>query len=109
MRRLRIGEEGIKYVARGVSSSVLYYGGLVFLSAGALVLVVPGILDLAIVTPIMVHNLHSLGLGFFLVVATVAVIGALSLRVYIRRAKSRYGPGRDVAPAKAPGGDAVMK
>ena len=70
--------KGMQYIARYISSNVLYYGGLAFAVTGALILKFPQILSYGIITPIQVHNLHDLGVGFFIVIFVVAVIGIVS-------------------------------
>ncbi|MGC8478877.1 MAG: hypothetical protein ACP5NE_03050 [Candidatus Micrarchaeia archaeon] len=76
MRRIKkLTEQGMKFVAVSISTYVLKYGGLAFIVGGALVLLFPQILGFAINTGIKVHNLDSLGLGFFLVIISVVVIG----------------------------------
>ena len=70
--------KGMQYIARYISSNVLYYGGLAFAVTGALILKFPQILSYGIITPIQVHNLHDLGVGFFIVIFVVVVIGIVS-------------------------------
>ena len=69
---------GMQYLARYISSNVLYYGGLAFAVAGALILEFPQILSYGVITPIKVHNLHDLGVGFFIVIFVVVIIGIVS-------------------------------
>ena len=38
----------------------------------------PGILNYNIITPVYIHNIHNLGIGFFLVIFTVVVVGVIS-------------------------------
>lgn len=76
----KINEEGIKYVAGGISKYVLKYGGLTFILVGVLVLGFPQLLNFSFITPIMVHNLHSLGIGFFLVLVSVVLFGIIGYR-----------------------------
>lgn len=70
--------KGMQYLARYISSNVLYYGGLTFAVAGALILKFPQVLSYGVITPIKVHNLHDLGVGFFIVIFVVVVIGIVS-------------------------------
>jgi hypothetical protein len=81
---------GINFVARSISSDVLLYGGTAFVVAGAAILAFPAILTYGIITPIKVHNLHDLGVGFFLVIIAVCIIGFLSYRRSMRRALKLY-------------------
>jgi hypothetical protein len=86
----RLTKQGIGFVSRTISSDVLFYGGLAFAIAGASILLFPQILDYAIVTPIKVHNLHNLGIGFFIVILVVVIIGFLSYRKAINKAAELY-------------------
>ncbi len=79
--------QGIAFVGKTISTYVLEYGGLAFIVAGAAILYAPWLLNLAIVTPIYVHNLHDLGIGFFLVIAVVVVIGLAGYRRAISMAQ----------------------
>lgn len=67
--------KGIQVVSSGITRYVLTYGGLAFFIAGAMVLLFPGIDSISIITGIRIHNLDSLGLGFFLVVIVVVFLG----------------------------------
>lgn len=82
----RLKESGISFVSRGISSAVLTYGGLAFVIAGALAIIDPPIMDFGIITPIKIHNLHSLGMGFFLVIIAVVVVGYLGYRSSVKKA-----------------------
>lgn len=81
-------KEGIAFVGKTITTYVLEYGGIAFIVAGGLILAFPQILSFGIITPIKVHNLHDLGIGFFLVIIVVVVIGILGYRVALRRALS---------------------
>lgn len=73
--------KGIQVVSRGITRYVLTYGGVAFAIAGVLILAFPGLDSMSIITGIKIHNLDSLGVGFFLVVTVVVVIGLVG---YIR-------------------------
>jgi len=78
MRKMkRLTEKGIKFVAVYMSTFVLKYGGVAFILGGLLVLAFPQVLGFAINTGIKIHNLDSLGIGFFLVIISVVVIGII--------------------------------
>ncbi|MCW1301830.1 MAG: hypothetical protein OH316_01715 [Candidatus Parvarchaeota archaeon] len=85
----KIGKKGLQFLARYMSSHVLVYGGLTFLVAGVLVLLFPQISSFAIVTPLQVHNLHDLGVGFFIVIFVVVVIGIISYEKGIKMVLKR--------------------
>ncbi|MEM0094781.1 MAG: hypothetical protein QXV17_01170 [Candidatus Micrarchaeaceae archaeon] len=74
----RLTQKGIAFVARTISSDVLFYGGVAFIFAGILILVYPQILNYGISTGIKIHNLDNLGFGFFIVIFVVVVIALLS-------------------------------
>ncbi|BFH74622.1 hypothetical protein SJAV_25660 [Sulfurisphaera javensis] len=67
--------EGIAIVGKTITKTVLEYGGLAFIIGGIAILLYPPLLTYNIVTPIYVHNLHTLGIGFFLVILTVVIFG----------------------------------
>ena len=53
----KLTQRGIAFVARAISSDVLYYGGLAFAIAGIAILAYPQILTYGISTGIKIHNL----------------------------------------------------
>lgn len=85
-RRLKLPADVGRSVAGRVAGRVLTYGGITFVAAGLLGLVAPGVAGLAITTPIHVHNLHTIGLGFALVILVVFGIGSYSLVTEVKRA-----------------------
>jgi len=99
MRKMkRLTERGIKFVSVFMSSYVLKYGGIAFIIGGIVVLAFPQILNYAINTGIKVHNLHSLGIGFFLVIISVIVIGFIGYFKAMRSA-TRLGYVSGAQPA----------
>jgi len=88
MRRAKgLSERGVSYVSRRISTSVLSYGGIAFMSAGFLTLIFPFLWSYSLITGIKVHNLHSLGIGFFLVIISVGVIGLISYVEAVKKAR----------------------
>jgi hypothetical protein len=83
----RLTENGIKFVARTISGFVLRYGGIAFIVGGILILVFPQLLSYGINTGIKVHNLDNLGIGFFLVIISVVVIGIIGYFSAMSRAR----------------------
>ncbi len=81
-------KEGIAFVGKTISTYVLQYGGIAFIVAGGAILAFPQMLNFGIITPVKVHNLHNLGIGFFLVIIVVVVIGILGYKVAMKRALS---------------------
>ena len=82
----KLTKKGIAFLARSISSDVLLYGGITFMVAGILVEIFPNILQYGIITPLKIHNLHDLGIGFFIVIAVVVIIGAVSYKLSVRKA-----------------------
>ncbi|MFQ1021087.1 hypothetical protein [Tardisphaera saccharovorans] len=79
--------EGIAFVGKTITTYVLTYGGLAFIVGGLAIIFDPWLLNWGINTGIHVHNLHNLGIGFFLVIITVVVIGILGYENAISKAK----------------------
>ncbi|EQD77954.1 conserved hypothetical protein, membrane, partial [mine drainage metagenome] len=77
----KLSKQGIAYVGKNISRLVLTFGGMAFLLSGIAILIFPQILSYNVVTPLQVHNLHSLGIGFFLVIVSVVIIGIIGYRV----------------------------
>ncbi len=81
--------KGLQVVSSGITRYVLTYGGLAFLFAGFLVLAFPKLDSISIITGIKIHNLDSLGIGFFLVVIVVVVIGIIGYVKSMRSARKQ--------------------
>ena len=82
----KLTKRGIAFVSRTISSDVLEYGGLAFVIGGIAVLLYPNLINIGINTGIKIHNLDNLGIGFFLVIFAVVMIGILSYRHSIKKA-----------------------
>lgn len=67
--------EAIRAIALTTAARTLTWGGLAFSVFGVAALAFPEIADFGIATPLHVHNLHSLGLPFLLVMFTVVGVG----------------------------------
>jgi hypothetical protein len=78
--------QGIAVVGKTITKTVLEYGGLAFIIGGIAILLYPQLLTYNIITPIKVHNLHSLGIGFFLVIISVIIFGIYGYREGIKNA-----------------------
>ncbi|MEM3206316.1 MAG: hypothetical protein QW302_05320 [Thermoplasmatales archaeon] len=87
-RMKNLTKEGIAFVGKTISTYVLEYGGIAFIVAGSSILAFPEILSYGVITPIKVHNLHDLGVGFFLVIIVVVVIGLIGYRIALKEATS---------------------
>ncbi len=78
MEVLNIPKKGIEYIAKRTSGLTLFWGGLTFVFVAILEFAFPKLIQIGIITPIKVHNLHSLGVGFFLVVFIISFIMVIS-------------------------------
>ncbi|QIJ32887.1 hypothetical protein DFR86_04105 [Acidianus sulfidivorans JP7] len=78
--------QGIALVGKTITKTVLEYGGLAFIVGGIAILLYPPLLTYNIITPIHVHNLHSLGIGFFLVILTVVIFGFYGYKEGVKNA-----------------------
>ncbi|EQD31247.1 hypothetical protein B1B_18221, partial [mine drainage metagenome] len=85
-RARSLTKNGIAFVAKSISRYVLTYGGIAFIVAGAAILAFPQLLDYGITTGIHVHNLDNLGVGFFIVIFAVVIIGFLGYINSMRKA-----------------------
>ncbi len=69
MSRRRLPDAVRAYVARKMSGRTLAGGGIGFVVVALLGLLFPTLIShLAVITPLHIHNLHNLGVGFFLAV-----------------------------------------
>jgi sulfite exporter TauE/SafE len=76
--RRGLPQEAIRNIALTTAARTLTWGGVAFLVFGLLGLVFPGIADLAVRTPLHIHNLDTLGLPFLLLVFAVLGVGVTS-------------------------------
>ena len=76
--------QGIAFVGKTINTYVLEYDGIAFIASGAAILYAPWLLILATVTLIYVHNLHDLGIGFFLVITVLVTIGFVGYKRAIK-------------------------
>ena len=82
----KLSLQRIQTVARGMSSYVLTYGGSAFVIAGIVTIIFPVLWNYGIDTGLKVHNLDVLGLPFFIVVFSVAVIGIIAYEINMHKA-----------------------
>ncbi|MEO1785327.1 sulfite exporter TauE/SafE family protein [Thermodesulfobium sp. 4217-1] len=80
-KRLNLPESVSQHIARLTAARTLILGGVLFSLSGIIGLIDPKLLSFNIVTPIKVHNLHNLNIGFFLVIAVVLGIGITTFLV----------------------------
>ena len=84
--KLRIPSCAIPYVARRVAGMILAYGGMAFVIVGMLELFLP--LDqLQWHTNLHVHNLDTIGVGFFLAVVVLFSIAFYALASSLKKAR----------------------
>ncbi|MGC8533456.1 MAG: hypothetical protein ACP5MV_02385 [Candidatus Parvarchaeum sp.] len=86
----KVSIKGLQFIARYISSSVLLYGGLAFVIAGISIIIFPQIITFGVITPLQIHNLHDLGIGFFIVIFVVVIIGFVSYRNAMKIALKKY-------------------
>jgi hypothetical protein len=84
-RRKKIVDPAIiRQIGLRTASRTLRLGGIAFVGGGLFGLLFPSLASRAIDTGLRVHNLHTIGLPFVLVVGVVLVIGLTSLRRAVR-------------------------
>lgn len=93
------GPGAIERFGRRVSGNVLFYGGLVFAVAGALIIVFPSLASFGIPTGIPVYNLDSINVGLFLVILSVGVVGGISIWQALRELRANPRPDWPGGPA----------
>ena len=71
--------EAIRRIGLVTAARTLLWGGVAFIALGLVGVFFPGIADVAVTTPLRVHNLHTLGLPFFVLLFTVLGVGLTSL------------------------------
>jgi hypothetical protein len=86
----RINKRGLEFVARYISSSILLYGGIIFVIAGLAVVMFPPLLSFGIATGVRVPNLDYIDIGFILVVIVVVALGVISYLKAISIASKKF-------------------
>jgi hypothetical protein len=76
--RRGLPQEAIRNIALTTAARTLTWGGLAFLLFGLFGLAFPSIADIAVSTPLHIHNLDTLGLPFLLLVFAVLGVGVTS-------------------------------
>jgi hypothetical protein len=92
MQRRNLSASSKAFIGRFVSGNTLLYGGLLFMFAGLLGLVVPSVSNWSVNTGIKVHNLDSINFGLVLVVLVVAGVGGISMWIAVRKARRSTVP-----------------
>ena len=89
MQRRQLGTQAKAYLARMMSARTLVGAGVGFLVVGVFGIAFPQVLSsLQVVTPIHIHNLHNIGVGFFLAVLLLFGVALWSFRKTIHEVKS---------------------
>jgi hypothetical protein len=76
--RRGLPQEAIRNIALTTAARTLTWGGVAFFLFGLFGLAFPGIADIAVRTPLRIHNLDTLGLPFLLLVFAVLGVGVTS-------------------------------
>jgi hypothetical protein len=76
--RRGLPQEAIRNIALTTAARTLTWGGVAFVLFGLFGLAFPGMADVAVRTPLRVHNLDTLGLPFLLLVFAVLGVGVTS-------------------------------
>ena len=88
MQNRKLGDKAKAYLARVMSARTLVGSGAGFIIVGTLGIAFPATLNaLSVVTPFHIHNLHTLGAGFFLAVVLLFAVAAWSFQKTIREVK----------------------
>jgi hypothetical protein len=79
LARRGLPPEAIRKIGLVTAARTLVWGGGAFVVLGLIGMAFPGMADLAVSTPLRVHNLHTLGLPFVVLLFTVFGVGATTL------------------------------
>lgn len=93
MARRRLSPAAREYVARHMSGRTLMGGGIAFLTAGLLGELFPVQMSrFQVTTPVQVHNLHHLGIGFVLAVIALFGVAVWAFLKSTREARELFSP-----------------
>ncbi|MCL4407123.1 MAG: hypothetical protein M1542_04180 [Thermotogae bacterium] len=84
-KHLKLSPQMASKLSSLTAGRTLLWGGITFITAGIFGLLFPSIAGFQILTPLHIHNLHSLGIEFVLVIVVVLVIGVGSLVWEVRK------------------------
>ncbi len=90
----------MRRIALLTAARTLTWGGVAFVLFGALGVFLPAVANISVTTGLRVHNLHTIGLPFLLVVFTVLIAGVGTLLAETRAWRRRMLA--DAAAAAAP-------
>lgn len=92
LARRGLPPETIRRIGLLTAARTLSWGGLAFVALGLLGVFFPAVADLAVTTPLHIHNLHTIGLPFLVLLFTVLGVGATTLIGATRAARRRATP-----------------
>lgn len=78
-KAIKLPSDVSKSIARLTAARTLVFGGILFFIVGIINIINPKLLEFSIKTPLKIHNLHELDIGFFLVIIIVIGIGLFSM------------------------------
>ncbi|MGH7040459.1 MAG: hypothetical protein ACREE1_20255, partial [Stellaceae bacterium] len=92
LARRGLRPEAIRRIGLLTAARTLLWGGVAFVALGLVGMFFPSVADLAVTTPLRVHNLHTLGLPFFVLLFIVIGVGATTLIGATRAARRPSTP-----------------
>lgn len=102
LARRGLPPEAIRRIGLVTAARTLLWGGVAFIALGLLGVIFPRVAGLAVTTPLHVHNLHTLGLPFLVLLFTVLGVGATTLIGATRASRRRLVAGPGAAPSPDP-------
>lgn len=94
LARRGLSPDAVRRIGLTTASRTLSWGGCAFVFYGIVGTAFPRIAGITVTTPIHVHNLHSLGLSFLLLLFVVVGVGMTSLFTLTHAAAARNPPKR---------------
>lgn len=79
LARRGLPAEAIRRIGLVTAARTLLWGGVAFVVLGLLGVLFPDLADLAVTTPLHVHNLHTLGLPFLVLIGIVLGVGVTTM------------------------------
>jgi hypothetical protein len=100
--RLGMPAEAIRSIGLKTAARTLTWGGCAFVALGVVEMLFPAVADLAITTPLHIHNLHTLGLPFLVLAVTVVGVGMTTLVSATQATRRRLLAGNGAAAGLNP-------
>ncbi len=92
LARRGLPPETIRRIGLLTAARTLLWGGVAFVALGLAGMFFPSVADLTVTTPLRIHNLHTLGLPFLVLLFTVIGVGATTLIGTTRAARRPSTP-----------------